>query len=69
MLSNPKSTVWYSKEYMKDRNGMYTNDQLIEKAFNVNAWMNRNPDNEWVQNCGQTIITGLNGLYTKDTIH
>ena len=33
-------------------------DQLIEKAFNVNAWMNRNLDNEWVQNCGQTIITG-----------
>ena len=54
---------------MKDPNGMYTNDQLIEKAFNVNAWMNRNPDNEWVQNCGQTIITGLNGLYTKDTIN
>ena len=66
---SPKATVWYSKEYMRNRNGMYTNDELIAQAFKVNDWMNRNPDNEWVQHCGQQIITGLNGLYTKDTIH
>lgn len=64
-----KTTVWYDKEYMRNRNGMYTNDELIEKAFKINDWMNRNPDIEWVQNCGQQIITGLNGLYTKDTLH
>ena len=68
-LQNPKATVWYCKDYMAKRNGMYTNDELIEKAFQVNDWMNRNPDNEWVQHCGQQIITGLNGLYTKDTLH
>ena len=54
---------------MRNRNGMYTNDELIAQAFKINDWMNRNPDNEWVQQCGQQIITGLNGLYTKDTLH
>ena len=61
-LQNPQATVWYCKDYMAKRNGMYTNDELIEKAFQVNDWMNCNPDNEWVQHCGQQIITGLNGL-------
>jgi hypothetical protein len=54
---------------MQDRNGMYTNDQLIEKAFKVNSWMNMNPDNDWVQLFGKKIINDLNALYTKETMH
>lgn len=69
MLSKPETKVWYDKEYLRDRVGMYTNEQLIEKAFAVNGWMNRNENNEWVQSTGQSIITKLNALYTQDTIH
>lgn len=67
MPLSPK--VWYNKQYMQDRNGMYTNDQLIEKAFKVNSWMNMNPDNDWVQLFGKKIINDLNALYTKETMH
>ena len=66
---SPKATVWYSNEYMRNRQGMYTNEQLIEKAFNINSWMNRNWQNEWIQFVGKKIINELNALYTKDTIH
>lgn len=67
MHSSPK--VWYSKQYMQERNGMYTNDQLIEKAFKVNDWINMNPDNDWVATVGAKIINDLNALYTKETMH
>ena len=63
------SKVWYSQDYMRSRQGMFTNDQLIEKAFNINAWMNRNEDNDWVQTIGKKFINELNALYTQDTIH
>jgi len=68
-MLKPKATTWFSKEYMQDRNGMYTNEELIEKAFTINAWMNRNPENEWVQTYGRTVINSLNSLYTKETLH
>ncbi len=67
MHSSPK--VWYSKEYMQTRNGMYTNDELMEKAFKVNDWINMNPDNDWVATVGAKIINDLNALYTKETMH
>tara|TARA_B100001057_G_scaffold412647_1_gene428831 strand:+ start:1311 stop:1475 length:165 start_codon:yes stop_codon:yes gene_type:complete len=54
---------------MRDRQGMYTNEELIEKAFNINAWMNRNEDNDWVQLIGKKFINELNALYVKDTLH
>jgi len=63
------SKVWYSQDYMRDRQGMYTNEELIEKAFNINAWMNRNEDNDWVQLIGKKFINELNALYVKDTLH
>lgn len=67
MHSSPK--VWYSKQYMQERNGMYTNDELMEKAFKVNDWINMNPDNDWVATVGAKIINDLNALYTKETMH
>ena len=67
MHSSPK--VWYSKQYMQERNGMYTNDELMEKAFKVNDWINMNPDNDWVATVGAKIINDLNALYTKETLH
>jgi len=65
--SSPK--VWYSKQYMQERNGMYTNEELMEKAFKVNDWINMNPDNDWVATVGAKIINDLNALYTKETLH
>ena len=41
-FANPQASVWYCKDYMAKRNGMYTNDELIEKAF-VNDWMSSIP--------------------------
>lgn len=67
MHSSPK--VWYSKQYMQERNGMYTNEELMEKAFKVNDWINMNPDNDWVATVGAKIINDLNALYTKETLH
>lgn len=63
--------VYIDMNYLKDRVGSLTTDQVTQKSFQVNDWMNRNPENTWVQDVGKSIISRLNAMYTREqsTIH
>jgi len=63
--------VYIDMNYLKDRVGSLTTDQVTQKSFQVHEWMERNPDNDWVQNTGKEIISRLNAMYTQEqaTIH
>tara|TARA_Y100000114_G_C11761388_1_gene329945 strand:+ start:217 stop:366 length:150 start_codon:yes stop_codon:yes gene_type:complete len=41
-----------------------TVEDIVTKAFKVKNWMNMNPDNEWVQQAGKSIINKLNAIPT-----
>jgi hypothetical protein len=64
-------TVYIDMNYLKDRVGSLTQEQITEKCFKVQEWMDRNLDNEWVQDAGKNIINRLNAMYTQEqaTIH
>ena len=64
-------TVYIDLNYLKKRVGSLTDDQITDKSFKVQEWMERNPDNEWVQQAGKGIISRLNAMYTQQqvTIH
>ena len=63
--------VYIDMNYLKDRVGSLTTDQVTQKSFQVQEWMERNPDNLWVQDTGKEIISRLNAMYTQEqaTIH
>ena len=63
--------VYIDMNYIKKSVGALTPDQVTEKSFKVGDWMDRNPDNKWVQQVGKDIISRLNAMYTQDqaTIH
>ena len=63
--------VYIDMNYLKDRVGSLTTDQVTQKSFQVQEWMERNPDNLWVQSTGKEIISRLNAMYTQEqaTIH
>ena len=63
--------VYIDMNYLKDRIGSLTTDQVTKKSFQVQEWMDRSPDNDWVQDVGKSIISRLNAMYTQEqaTIH
>ena len=63
--------VYIDMNYIKNSVGSLTPDEITEKSFQVSDWMDRNPDNKWVQKTGKDIISRLNAMYTQDqaTIH
>ena len=50
--------------YLRSRVCTMTVEDIVTKAFKVKNWMNMNPDNEWVQQAGKSIINKLNAITT-----
>lgn len=45
------------------------NFMVMLRIAKVHNWMNSNPNNEWVQTFGKTLIGKLNATYKQDTVH
>ena len=43
-----------------------TTEEVIAKSFKVKNWMTMNPDNDWVQQAGKSIINKLNSIPTLE---
>lgn len=61
-------TVYIDMNYIKDSIGSLTPDEITEKSFKVSDWMDRNPENTWVQQVGKDIISRLNAIYSRDLV-
>jgi len=51
-------------DYLRSRVCALTIEEVIAKSFKVKNWMSMNPDNDWVQQAGKSIINKLNSIPT-----
>ena len=59
-------TSYTDINYLRSRVCAMTTEEVIAKSFKVKNWMTMNPDNDWVQKAGKSIINKLNSIPTLE---